>query len=209
MNFLAHAWLATQAAEDAAVCGDLVVGGMIGDSVKGLLPAGLPDGLAAGVGLHRAIDAFAEADEYFQRSRLRLPAARRRVAGIVVDMAYDHFLARHWSRFETQPLAEFAQSVYALLGAHEAELPPLFLVILARMRAHDWLSSYADVTVLAAALDRMAQRLSRPELLHGSGVEVLQNYAGLEEDFLAFLPRARSAVQAARARQVAQRRGIT
>ena len=50
----------------------------------------------------------------------------------------------------------------------------------------------------------MAQRLSRPELLQGSGVEVLQNYAGLEEDFLAFLPRARAAAQAARVRQMAQ-----
>ena len=120
MNFLAHAWLATQAAEDAAVRDDLVVGGMIGDSVKGLLPAGLPDRLAAGVGLHRAIDVFAESDESFRRSRLRLPAARRRVAGIVVDMAYDHFLARHWSSFEAQPLEEFAQTVYALLGVRAA-----------------------------------------------------------------------------------------
>ena len=204
MNFLAHAWLAAQAAEDASVRDDLVVGGMIGDSVKGLLPAGLPDGLAAGVGLHRAIDVFAETDECFRRSRLRLPAARRRVAGIVVDMAYDHFLARHWSSFEAQPLAEFAQAVYALLGVREAELPLAFRAILPHMRARDWLSSYADVAVLAEALDRMALRLSRPELLQGSGVEVLQNYAGLEEDFLAFLPRARAAAQAARVRQMAQ-----
>lgn len=204
MNFLAHAWLATQAAEDAAVRDDLVVGGMIGDSVKGLLPAGLPDRLAAGVGLHRAIDVFAESDESFRRSRLRLPAARRRVAGIVVDMAYDHFLARHWSSFEAQPLEEFAQTVYALLGVRAAELPLTFRAILPRMRARDWLSSYADVAVLAEALDRMALRLSRPELLQGSGVEVLQNYAGLEEDFLAFLPRARAAAQAARVRQMAQ-----
>ena len=204
MNYLAHAWLAMQAAEDAAVRDDLIVGGMIGDSVKGLLPAGLPDGLAAGVGLHRAIDTFAEADEYFRSSRLRLPAARRRVAGIVVDMVYDHFLARHWARFEAQPLEEFAQAVYALLGAREAELPPTFRAILPRMRARDWLSSYADAAILAEALDRMAQRLSRPELLQGSGVEVLQNYAGLEEDFLAFLPRARAAAQAARVRQMAQ-----
>ena len=204
MNFLAHAWLATQAAEDAAVRDDLVVGGMIGDSVKGLLPAGLPDRLAAGVGLHRAIDVFAESDESFRRSRLRLPAARRRVAGIVVDMAYDHFLARHWSSFEAQPLEEFAQTVYARLGVRAAELPLTFRAILPRMRARDWLSSYADVAVLAEALDRMALRLSRPELLQGSGVEVLQNYAGLEEDFLAFLPRARAAAQAARVRQMAQ-----
>ena len=204
MNFRAHAWLATQAAEDAAVRDDLVVGGMIGDSVKGLLPAGLPDRLAAGVGLHRAIDVFAESDESFRRSRLRLPAARRRVAGIVVDMAYDHFLARHWSSFEAQPLEEFAQTVYALLGVRAAELPLTFRAILPRMRARDWLSSYADVAVLAEALDRMALRLSRPELLQGSGVEVLQNYAGLEEDFLAFLPRARAAAQAARVRQMAQ-----
>ena len=53
MNFLAHAFLAGAKETDQ-------VGGLIGDFVKGPLPAGLPPDLASGVALHRAIDSFAD-----------------------------------------------------------------------------------------------------------------------------------------------------
>ena len=51
MNFLAHALLSGEAEPDR-------VGGLMGDFIKGLLPAGLPADLAAGVALHRAIDSW-------------------------------------------------------------------------------------------------------------------------------------------------------
>ena len=54
--------------------------------------------------LHRRIDSFADTHPAFRRSRGRVSAARRRVAGIMVDMFYDHFLARHWGQFSGQRL---------------------------------------------------------------------------------------------------------
>lgn len=89
MNFLAHAVLA---GDDPA----LIVGGVVGDWIKGPLPAGLPPDLARGVALHRAIDRHAEDDPAFCRSRQRMSAARRRYAGVLVDIFYDHLLARDW-----------------------------------------------------------------------------------------------------------------
>ena len=53
MNFLAHALLAGDDDDDR-------IGGLMGDFVKGLLPAGLPLALASGVALHRAIDSYAD-----------------------------------------------------------------------------------------------------------------------------------------------------
>ena len=53
MNFLAHTLFAGDAGADR-------IGGLLGDFVKGLLPAGLPPDLASGVALHRAIDGFAD-----------------------------------------------------------------------------------------------------------------------------------------------------
>ena len=46
--------------------------------------------------LHRRIDNFADTHPAFRRSRGRVSAARRRVGGVMVDMFYDHFLARHY-----------------------------------------------------------------------------------------------------------------
>jgi acyl carrier protein phosphodiesterase len=181
MNYLAHALLAGDHPADR-------IGGVIGDFVKGPLdplPAGLGPGLAAGVMLHRRIDSFADTHPAFLRSRGRVSAARRRVAGVMVDMFYDHFLARHWAQFSEQALGDFTADTYRMIAAHPEPLPPSFGPVFERMRAHDWLASYRDVAVVALALDRMAEfRLRRPN--------PLATYAGLEADFLDFLPDARA-----------------
>jgi len=91
LNFLAHAFLA---GEDPA----LLVGGVIGDWIKGTLTGVLPVDLAKGVvALHRAIDNFAESQPAFRRSRSRVSLERRRYAGVFVDVFYDHLLAKNWT----------------------------------------------------------------------------------------------------------------
>ena len=102
MNFLAHALLA---GNDPA----LIVGGVVGDWIKGPLPGPLPPDLARGVALHRAIDSHAETHPAFQRSRNRVAPDRRRYAGILVDIFYDHLLARDWASLQPMPLADEAQ----------------------------------------------------------------------------------------------------
>lgn len=180
MNFLAHAFLAGADPADR-------LGGLMGDFVKGPLPAGLPADIAAGVRLHRQIDVFAESHPAFRRSRARVSAPRRRVAGIMVDMFYDHFLARDWELFAPQPLEAFSAEMYALLAAHAAILPPRLAQILPRMRADDWLASYRAPEIIELALDRMASRLRRANPLGGSGAELCLDYAGYEADFREFI----------------------
>lgn len=187
MNFLAHAWLA----------GDLVadrVGGVIGDFVKGPLPGGLDLPLAEGVRLHRTIDSFADRHPAFQRSRARVSADRRRVAGIMVDLFYDHFLALHWhslvaTKRQMPSLQEFSASVYRDVGACDlGMLREGSGGILARMRDEDWLTAYAEISAIARALDRMARyRLRQPNALAGAGEELLMAYAGFRDDCFEFL----------------------
>lgn len=181
MNYLAHALLAGDDPADR-------LGGVIGDFVKGPLPAGLPAEVAAGVALHRAIDTYADRHPAFQRSRARVSPERRRVAGIMIDMFYDHFLTVHWARFHAEPLPQFTAGVYALMGEHQNLLPPRLITLYPYMRDDDWLASYRSATVIGHALDRMSARLTRTDLLTGSGVELLDSYEGYEADFLAFLP---------------------
>lgn len=192
MNFLAHAWLAGDSPADR-------LGGLIGDFVKGPLPAGLPTDVAEGVRLHRAIDSFADTHPAFAASRARVPAARRRVAGILVDMFYDHFLARHWHEFDDRSLEDFTAGAYRLMGDHAAVLPPRLLTLLPAMAGDDWLASYREAASVSYALERMARRLSRPDLLTGSGAVLFEDYAGFEADFRAFLPAASDFVATQRA----------
>lgn len=186
MNFLAHVYLAPT--DDAFQAGNLM-----GDFVRGRVERlALPPELADGIRLHRHIDSFSDAHPLVRRSRRRFHGTRRRVAGIVVDMAYDHFLARHWARFDDRPLTAFTRGVYERLAAQAGHLPPRLERLLPVMRDGDWLASYGTLDALDHALDRMAGRLSRPEALRGAITDVRAAYEGLEADCLAFLPEARA-----------------
>ncbi len=201
MNFLAHALLAGPDPADR-------LGGMLGDFVKGPLPGALPPEVAAGVALHRRIDSFAETHPAFRASRARVGPLRRRYAGIMVDLFYDHFLALHWDDYGGEPLEDFAAGIYALMAAHAALLPPRLARMLPFMRADDWLASYRSLASVALALDRMAEhRLTRPNPLAGSAAELEARYGEFEQDFLAFLPEAQAFAAAFRRARPAARRG--
>ena len=182
MNFLAHAFLAGDIETDR-------VGGVLGDFVKGPLPAGLPAGLAAGVALHRAIDGFADRQPAFAASRARISATRRRVGGVLVDLFYDHLLAKAWGNYHALPLHVYAARTYAELAVHARELPAQASEIAVSMRRGDWLSSYRDIANVGDAIDRMSvYRMRRANPLSGGVEEYLADAEGFSEDFASFLP---------------------
>jgi acyl carrier protein phosphodiesterase len=180
VNFLAHALLA---GDDPA----LVVGGVAGDWIKGLLPAGLPDDLARGVALHRAIDSYAESHPAFKQSRARVSSERRRYAGVLVDIFYDHLLARYWADIHHQPLEAFCAGVYRRIEERMHELPAASHPALRLMAREDWLSSYADIEGIADVLARMSRRARQPNPLLAGEREFLSGAEGFISDFHVWL----------------------
>jgi acyl carrier protein phosphodiesterase len=181
MNFLAHLYLA----DDVH---DSLIGHLLGDFVKGAAIREFDAPIQAGIRFHRKIDRFADAHPLTRTSRNRFGAQRRRFAGIMVDVCYDHFLARHWSRFADEPLPVFVRRVYADLQTGRDVLPPDAAGMLERMVVYDWLGSYDDIYKVGFALDRIAGRLSRGERFMGAIDDIQTNYSGLEKDFLDFFP---------------------
>ncbi len=176
MNFLAHALLA---GDDPA----LIVGGVVGDWIKGPLPAGLPPDLARGVALHRAIDSHAEAHPAFRRSRARVSPSRRRYSGVLVDIFYDHLLAADWAALHPRPFAEFRRGVYREISARLTDLPADAHVGLERMATQDWFQSYARIEGIADVLVRMSRRARRPNPLAGGEAEFLADVGGFTADY--------------------------
>jgi len=185
MNYLAHLFLSPPD-EDAWL------GSLLGDFVKGAIGERYAPPVAAAIRLHRRIDSFTDAHAAVQRSRSRISRARRRYAGIMIDMFYDHFLARSWEEFHDEPLAAFSARVYTLLERRRGELPERLQTVAAHMAANDWFGSYASAATIHGALDRISSRLRRANRLVGGGEELLADYAGFESDFRAFLPEARA-----------------
>lgn len=180
MNYLAHLHLGGDAPPQ-------LLGSLYGDFVKGPLSGQWPAGIEAAIVLHRRIDAFTDSHPLQARARARFPAARRRVAGILLDLFFDHCLARDWQRYSAQPLDRFTARVYQVLAA-EQRLPGNLQRIAPRMAAQDWLGSYRDFAVLEQVIAGMSRRLSRPALLDGSLDELQRLYQPLSEDFSAFYP---------------------
>lgn len=187
MNYLAHLHLGGERPEQ-------LLGSLYGDFVKGPLAGQWPGPIEASIRLHRRIDVFTDAHPLVVAARSRFPAARRRYAGILIDLFFDHCLALHWQRFAAQPLDEFTGQVYRVLAAEPA-LPPRLAMIAPRMAEQDWLGSYRDFAVLEQVLRGMQRRLSRPEGLDGALAELEQLYQPLSEDFLAFYPQLQTAVE--------------
>jgi acyl carrier protein phosphodiesterase len=184
MNYLAHTLLSGDSA-------GAVTGALLGDFVKGAIAGRFEDDVAEAILLHRAIDRFTDAHDIVRRSRMRISAPRRRFAGILVDVFYDHFLARHWSRYDAAPLHDHTRRVYAILHSRYAQLPPRLQDMLPYMAANDWLASYRDVWAVDAALRGIARRFRRfprAAALIGAVDELQANYADIEDDFLAFFP---------------------
>jgi acyl carrier protein phosphodiesterase len=181
MNFLAHAFLARDSI-------DLLLGSLMGDFVKGPLTDRYAPAITRGLVLHRGVDTYTDAHVLVARSRARISPPRRRYAGIMVDLFYDHFLARHWDDYATVPLPEFTASVYSTLLERRDLLPERLQNIASNMARTDWLGSYRDTTNVGIALDRIGTRLTRGNALLDSVEELVANYDGLEEDFRAFFP---------------------
>ncbi|TDF78794.1 ACP phosphodiesterase [Pseudomonas sp. H9] len=180
MNYLAHLHLGGQQPEQ-------LLGSLYGDFVKGPLAGRYPVPLEAAIRLHRQIDVFTDAHPLVLQALGRFPRERRRYAGIILDVFFDHCLALHWQDYAEQPLEQFTGRVYQVLAA-QAELPGRLAQIAPYMAADDWLGSYRDFDVLGPVFRGIARRLSRPEGMAGALEIVEALYSPLMDDFRAFYP---------------------
>jgi acyl carrier protein phosphodiesterase len=181
MNYLTHLYLAGDDPE-------YLVGNMMGDFVKGRLDDRYPPGIRQGIELHRRIDSFAAGNRFFLQSKRRLDPFFGLYRAVLVDLFYDHFLARRWEQFSPVPFEEFIGNAYRVLADHESLMPERLRKMLPRMFSTNWLLTYREPEGIAAALERMSRRICRPNPL-GEGIRELSlRYDPLWEDFRLFLP---------------------
>jgi acyl carrier protein phosphodiesterase len=180
MNYLAHLHLGGQRPGQ-------LLGSLYGDFVKGRLQGQFDPEIEAAIQLHRSIDMFTDRHPLVDVSLSRFSLTRRRYAGIVLDVFFDHCLARDWALYADQPLEHFTSDVYRVLAA-EPQLPGRLAQIAPHMAANDWLGSYRDFAVLEQVLRGISRRLTRPEELAGAMQELRLLYEPLSEDFRVFYP---------------------
>ncbi|HEY5718145.1 MAG TPA: ACP phosphodiesterase [Motiliproteus sp.] len=181
MNYLAHLYFADPTPESR-------VGHLMGDFYSGPIGPELPPAVAEGVVLHRRVDAYTDAHPQVQLARARMQGPLRRYAGIILDIAFDHFLCRHWQQFHAEPLEAFLAQLYTDLELYRGVVPSRMQPVLQRLWQQRWLAHYRELAGVNRALERTAARLSRPSPLVQGGLELERHYAALESDFLVFFP---------------------
>jgi acyl carrier protein phosphodiesterase len=186
VNYLAHLFLSPPG-EDA------MLGSLMGDFVKGPLTshaisARYSEEMTRAIALHRKIDTYTDSHPVVRESWNRISKGRRRFAGVMVDVFYDHYLAKYWSEFHHKPLSEFTGDFYAVLARRHSEMPERLQGITNSMISLDWLGSYAQIKSIRGALNRISQRLRRENTLFDSADELQENYAEMELDFRRYIP---------------------
>jgi acyl carrier protein phosphodiesterase len=184
VNVLAHALLA---GNDPA----LRLGGVMGDFVRGTPDLALPARVRDGIYLHRAIDVFTDSHDDVRAARERLPAPFRRYAGILLDMWFDHCLARDFSSWSARPLGEFSTALRSEMHAATPILPDSLKRFLGYMDANDLPAGYIEPDAIGKALRGISQRLSRANPVADAMPLLLSEDAMLRGTFERFFPQLR------------------
>jgi len=179
MNFLAHIYLS----------GDnklIQIGNFMADGIRGNDYLNYPDEIQKGIILHRAIDTFTDAHPIFRKSKHRLHEKYGHYSGVIIDIFYDHFLAKNWKKYSDEPLEKIAADFYENLSSNYAILTERTKGMMPYMIARNWLVSYASLEGLSMIMFQMDHRTKNRVDMHLSMNELKEFYTEFEEEFTAF-----------------------
>jgi acyl carrier protein phosphodiesterase len=182
MNYLAHIYLASHS-------DDAMLGALLGDFVKPHGGHRFSAETEAEIVTHRKVDSFTDSHPIVLDAKALFAGPRRRYAGILLDVFYDHLLASNWARYADVPLDAFIARFYAALARRADTLPPNLARAAPYMIEQDWLGSYQRYEGVEIAIRRISTRLSKNGDLLRDGLEDLQaHYAALAAGFHVFFP---------------------
>lgn len=182
MNFLGHLYLSGDNK-------DTIAGNFMGDFVKGREQLKQYDTeIVRGIMLHRTIDQFTDSHPAVYASKERLRPGYRHYAGVIVDVFYDHFLAKNWEEFHDTPLNEYSQFAYDVIRAYKSILPEEAKHMLPYMIQYDWLHSYRTIEGINRALTGMSRRTSFESHMQHASKDLELHYDLFEKEFKQFLP---------------------
>ncbi|MDQ3046691.1 MAG: ACP phosphodiesterase [Bacteroidota bacterium] len=187
MNFLSHLYLSGESE-------GLLLGNFIADSVKGRMIENFSPEVQAGIILHRKIDTFTDQHIIVEESKKRLRPKYRKYAGVIVDIYYDHFLARNWEHYSSQSLSDYSKSIYTLVERNKVILPLRSSQFADYMIRYNILNAYAELHGIERVLKGMARRASFVSNMEHSIHDLKEHYDLFEIEFREFFPELRQFV---------------
>lgn len=179
MNFLAHIYLSGE--------NDLIkIGNFMADGIRGKQFEHFPDDVQKGIILHRFIDTYTDSHDVFRRSTKRLHEKYHHYAGVIVDIIYDHFLAKNWTKYSDEKLDDFINRFYTSLHDNYAILTEKTQDLMPYMIERNWLLSYRTVEGIHQILTQMDRRSKNISKMQFASEELKHYYTDFEEEFTTF-----------------------
>ena len=179
MNFLAHIYLSNEQQE-------ITIGNFIADGIKGTKYTQFTKGIQQGILLHRAIDSYTDTHPIVRKSKKRLHKKYGHYSGVIVDILYDHFLAKNWKQYHSIPLHKYIENFYNFIDSNFDRLTPRIQKMMPYMIEQNWLLSYASIEGIGMILDQMNCRTNYQSKMNLAVLELTNYYKEFEEEFTLF-----------------------
>lgn len=179
MNYLAHIYLSGE--------NELItIGNFVADGIKGKSYKKYSKNIQIGILLHREIDTFTDAHKTVRKSTKRLHKKYSHYSGVIVDILYDHFLAKNWEQYCDIPLDEYCETFYDSLQSNFDILPERIQRLMPYMIADNWLLSYASIEGIQKVLEGMNRRTKNRSKMNLAVKELEDFYKEFEAEFTSF-----------------------
>ena len=165
----------------------LALGNLVADQVKGSLYKDYSPPIQKGILLHRKIDNYADNHPIVKDASNLLFAKYRHFSKVIIDMYFDHFLARHWSDFHPKPLVEFTTTFYRFVLKEKHMFSNNIQIFLQKLINLDWLMKYAEFDDLKSILWMMEQKIPHHSKLSESVDDLKANYNYFQTLFFNFM----------------------
>jgi len=152
MNYLAHAFLSNNQEE-------LLVGNFIADHLRGNALSIYSDKIQKGIRLHREIDTFTDSHPRFRESKRLFYEGFEKYSGILIDIYFDHLLAKNFKVYSPMPLAEFSANVYKVYSKFQREIPKSGLGFLDYVIKNNIYTEYGRLEGIERVLYHLSHRI--------------------------------------------------
>lgn len=180
MNYLAHAYLSNNDK-------DLLIGNFIADHVRGNEFSEFSEKIIEGIRLHRRIDTFTDAHPEFKKSKRLFYDGFEKYSGVLVDIYFDHLLAKNFDQHSKTNLESFSRNVYQIYIAHQHLIPQSSSRFLEYVISNNVYHAYADINGIERVLNHLSHRIKHKAQLDQSVSLFKQHEAELQFNFDHFL----------------------
>ena len=151
MNYLAHAYLSRNNK-------DIAIGNFIADNIKGNNYKKFNINWQKGILLHRFIDSYTDSHYIFREHSKLFFNSHRHYSRVLIDIFYDHFLAKNWKKYSLTSLVSFELDFYRTLKENLNKFPSDILYKINFFINQNLFTKYSSIDGLIYVLKKMENK---------------------------------------------------